>query len=142
MRSYPMGEMGRSDFLFPKTTVHSWIQFGFDLWSRGWCFVFLVWLSKLMEQHHTFSIQLNVINIQGINTLVLFNIFTNDSDSGIEGTLSEFPDNIKMWGAIDMLKGEGTIKRDLDLFKQENSMRFNKSKCKVLHLVHCKSHCQ
>jgi len=73
---------------------------------------------------------------------VLFNIFTNDSDSGIEDTLSEFPDNIKMWGAIDMLKGEGTIKRDLDLFKQENSMRFNKSKCKVLHLVHCKSHCQ
>ncbi|PKU47367.1 rna-directed dna polymerase from mobile element jockey-like [Limosa lapponica baueri] len=68
---------------------------------------------------------------------VLFNIFINDIDSGIECTLSKCADDTKLTGAVSMLKGKDAIQGDLDRFERwtcANPMKFKKAKCKVLHL--------
>jgi len=68
---------------------------------------------------------------------VLFNIFVSGMDSGTECTLSKFANNTKLCDVVDTLERRGAIQRDLDRLKRwacVNRMKFNKAKCKVLHI--------
>ncbi|GAB0202846.1 cAMP-dependent protein kinase inhibitor alpha [Grus japonensis] len=58
-------------------------------------------------------------------------------DSGIECTLSQFANDTKLCGAVNMLEGRDAIQKDLDRLERwacANHMKFNRAKCKVLHM--------
>ncbi|GAB0206984.1 hypothetical protein GRJ2_003164000 [Grus japonensis] len=68
------------------------------------------------------------------NLVAFYNVLV---DSGIECTLSKFADGTKLSGVVGWLEGRYAIQRNpnrLEEWACANLMKFNKAKCKVLHM--------
>lgn len=66
---------------------------------------------------------------------VLFNMFLNNLDAGLEGILRKFVNNTKLGGPLASLEGREALEKELNKTEKwaiANHRKFNKVKCQIL----------
>ncbi|CAM4601782.1 unnamed protein product [Lepidochelys kempii] len=106
-------------------------KYGLDEWTVRWIESWLDhWAQWVMINGSMSSWPLVSSGVPQGSVLGLV-LFINDLEDGMDCTLSKFADDSKLGGEVDRLQ------RDLDKLEdwaKRNLMRFNKDKCRILHL--------
>ncbi|GAB0206599.1 mitochondrial enolase superfamily member 1 [Grus japonensis] len=116
------------------------MRYGLDKWSMWWVGNWLTGRTQRVVVNSSFFNWQPVTSGVPQETILgpmLFNIFISDLDDGIKCTLMKFVDDAKLSGEVDTLEGRSTLQEELDRLEEranKNLMKFNKDKCKILHL--------
>ncbi|GAB0208570.1 mitochondrial enolase superfamily member 1 [Grus japonensis] len=127
------------------TVLHSLLleklmHYGLDKWSMQWVGNWLTGCTQRVVVNSSFLNWQPVTSGDPQGSILgpmLFNIFISDLDDGIKCTLMKFADYTNLSAEVDTSEGRATLHKDLDRLEEwanKNLMKFNKDKCKVLHL--------
>ena len=70
---------------------------------------------------------------------LLFILFINDIESGLENKVWKFADDTKIVSNVHLLEGNFSLQKDIDkveAWAESWSMQFNVNKCKIMHIGH------
>uniref|UniRef100_A0A803TGU2 Reverse transcriptase domain-containing protein n=1 Tax=Anolis carolinensis TaxID=28377 RepID=A0A803TGU2_ANOCA len=118
-----------------KQTSKMWARQTTDRWIRNW-------LSKRTQRVLTNASSSSWKEVtsgvpQGsVLGLVLFNIFINYLDEGLEGMIIKFADDTKLEGIANTSEDRSRIQNNLNILErwtEIKKMKFNRDKCKILH---------
>uniref|UniRef100_A0A803TH73 Reverse transcriptase domain-containing protein n=1 Tax=Anolis carolinensis TaxID=28377 RepID=A0A803TH73_ANOCA len=115
------------------------VKSGLDKTTVGWIYNWLSGRTQRVLTNASSSSWKEVTSgvLQGsVLGPVLFNIFINDLDEGLEGTIIKFADDTRLGEIANTPEDRSRIRNDhdrLERWAETNKMKFNRDKCKILH---------